>query len=85
MASVASVETDTPSTIYPDLMIRIKFSKDVDVHYMAYIFNSFIGRLYFKYSTKGKNQTMVKISPYELSEFLVPLPDIEKQKEIVKR
>lgn len=85
MASVASVETDTPSTIYPDLMIRIKFSKDVDVHYMAYIFNSFIGRLYFKYSTKGKNQTMVKVSPYELSEFLVPLPDIEKQKEIVKK
>ena len=72
-------------TIYPDLMIRIKFSKDVDVHYMAYIFNSFIGRLYFKYSTKGKNQTMVKVSPYELSEFLVPLPDIEKQKEIVKK
>lgn len=85
MASVANIEADTPNTIYPDLMIRVKFSDDVDVHYMAYIFNSFIGRLYFKYSTKGKNQTMVKVSPYELSEFLVPLPDINKQREIVRR
>ena len=84
MASVASVQNDTPPTVYPDLMIRVKFSKDVDVNYMAYIFNSFIGRLYFKYSTKGKNQTMVKVSPYELSEFLVPLPNIQKQHEIVK-
>lgn len=85
MASVAKIEDDMPPSVYPDLMIRVKFSDDVDVHYMAYIFNSFIGRLYFKYSTKGKNQTMVKVSPYELSEFLVPLPDIKKQREIVKR
>ena len=84
MASVATVDNDDPPTIFPDLMIRVKFSEDIDVRYMAYVFNSFIGRMYFKYSTKGKNQTMVKVSPLELHEFVVPLPGFEEQQRIIE-
>lgn len=85
MAAVAHItEEETPHTVYPDLMIKVEFDGEIDKQYMAYVFNSFIGRYYFKYSTKGKNQTMVKVSPQELSDFIVPLPDIHTQQRIVE-
>ncbi len=84
LAAVAHIlDEKTPDTVYPDLMIKVEFDDDIDKQYMAYVFNSFIGRYYFKYSTKGKNQTMVKVSPQELNDFIVPLPDIHTQKRIV--
>ncbi|MBQ7353495.1 MAG: restriction endonuclease subunit S [Clostridia bacterium] len=83
LASIARINIDEPITIFPDLMIRITFSEEINKEYMAFIFNSFIGRLYFKYSTKGKNQTMVKVSPRELNDFYVPIPNQDTQKNIV--
>ncbi len=83
MAAVAYVKEDNHITIFPDLLIRVEFTKDICKEYMAFIFNSFVGRLYFKYSTKGKNQTMVKVSPQELNDFYVPIPSQEEQKRIV--
>ena len=65
-------------------MIRIDFDDRVHKEYMAYVFNSIIGRLYFKCVTKGKNQTMVKVSPQELNDFYVPLPDYNEQQRIVE-
>lgn len=85
MAAVAHIaDEETPDTVYPDLMIKVEFDGEIDKQYMAYIFNSFISRYYFKYSTKGKNQTMVKVSLQELSDFIVPLPDIHTQHRIVE-
>lgn len=84
LAAVASVGNDDTITIFPDLMIRIDFDDRVHKEYMAYVFNSIIGRLYFKYVTKGKNQTMVKVSPQELNDFYVPLPDYNEQQRIVE-
>ena len=83
LASIAHI-TDTDQYIYPDLMIKITLNENyINVQYLAYIFNSFIGRIYFKYVSKGKNQTMVKISAKELYEFLIPLPGIKEQEKIV--
>ncbi len=71
--------------IYPDLYIKIDFNDElVDKQYMAFLFNSFIGRIYFKHVAKGKNQTMVKVSSKELLEFYLPLPDLTKQQQIVE-
>lgn len=84
LAAIADFdEKEIVDTIYPDLMIRIEFDESVNKKYMAYLFNSFIGRSYFKYSTKGKNQTMVKVSADEINGFVVPLPNLSKQKRIV--
>lgn len=83
LASIAFIDEETPTTIYPDLMIKITFDSAIIKMYMAYIINSFIGRFYFKYATKGKNQTMVKVSPRELSDFIAPIPDISIQEKIV--
>lgn len=72
--------------IYPDLYIKIDFEDEfVDKQYMAFLFNSFIGRIYFKHVAKGKNQTMVKVSSKELLEFYLPLPDLKKQQQIVEK
>ena len=70
--------------IFPDLMIRLEFDKNrINSEYLAFVFNSIIGRLYFKYVSKGKNQTMVKISSDELHNFLLPIPSYEEQCELV--
>lgn len=74
MASII-VEDLEENYIFPDLMIRLEFDKSrINSEYLALVFNSIIGRLYFKYVSKGKNQTMVKISSNELHNFLLPIP-----------
>ena len=49
---------------------------------MSYVLIHSLGE-YFKYSSKGKNISMVKISRKELDDFLVPVPSLEQQKEVV--
>ena len=80
LASIASINEDSPRTIFPDIMIRVTFHETVDVLYMAYVFNSFIGRLYFPFAAKGSN--IKKTSKKELYDFYVPLPRLEEQKRI---
>ena len=84
MAAIAHIGSNVPATIFPDLMIRVRFNENVVNEYVAYVFNSSIGRYYFKYSAKGKNQTMVKVSKQELCDFYIPIPPISKQREIVE-
>ncbi len=85
LASVVEEEI-SEDIIFPDLYIKIQLDETrLDKKYLALLFNSFFGRLYFKYASKGKNQTMVKISSSELYDFYLPIPDIEIQKTIVKK
>jgi len=84
LASIVEEEIEE-DIIFPDLYIKIEFDESrVDKEYIGYLFNSFIGRLYFKYVAKGKNQTMVKVSSSELLNFRVPLPEKKQQVEIVE-
>ena len=78
------IEEVEDEIIFPDLYIKVEFDESkVNKEYLGYLFNSFIGRLYFKYVAKGKNQTMVKVSSSELLNFRVPLPETTEQSEIV--
>lgn len=45
--------------------------------------NSIIGRMYFKYAAKGKQQTMVKVSSNEIKQFVIPIIDTNEQERIV--
>lgn len=88
LVALASIVQDEiiEDVIFPDLYIKIEFDeKEINKEYMAYLFNSFFGRLYFKYVAKGKNQTMVKISSGELLNFRFPLPEKSKQAFIVTK
>ena len=84
LASIVEEEIEN-DIIFPDLYIKIEFDESkVDKEYMGFLFNSFIGRLYFKYVAKGKNQTMVKVSSAELLNFRVPIPEKKQQAQIVE-
>lgn len=87
LVALASVVEDIPDDkdiIFPDLFIRLDVDENkLDKKYLAYLFNSMIGRFYFKYSAKGKNQTMVKISSDELNNFFLPVPALNIQQKIV--
>ncbi|MGY2133735.1 hypothetical protein ACW9KT_16015 [Hymenobacter sp. HD11105] len=84
LACIVNDEIDE-DILFPDLYIKIELDEErVNKEYLAYIFNSFFGRLYFKYVAKGKNQTMVKISSSELLNFRFPLPTIKVQEAIVE-
>jgi len=88
LVALASVVKNLPHDkdyIFPDLFIRLEIETDnLDKEYLAQLFNSSIGRLYFKYASKGKNQTMVKISSDELNNFYFPVPPLEIQRKIVR-
>jgi type I restriction enzyme S subunit len=84
LAAVVEAIPDDKDFIFPDLFIRLDVDENhLDKKYLAYLFNSIIGRFYFKYSAKGKNQTMVKISSDELNNFFLPVPALGAQQEIV--
>ncbi|HCY18350.1 MAG TPA: hypothetical protein DHU69_00995 [Deltaproteobacteria bacterium] len=84
LASVVKNMPDEKDIIFPDLFIRIDVNeKELNKVYLAYLFNSIIGRLYFKYAAKGKNQTMVKVSSDELNNFYLPIPPLKHQQKIV--
>lgn len=83
VASYARLRNESTPIIYPDIMIRISLLDGIDKSYLAYIINSFVGRLYFKYVSKGGN--MKKITAKELNDFILPLPNMDRQREISKR
>jgi len=86
LASVVKNLLDDKNIIYPDLFIKIDVDeKRLDKEYLAHLFNSIIGRYYFKYATKGKNQTMVKVSSDELNNFYLPIPPKKTQYRIVDK
>lgn len=84
LASVAYIDEKDGLIVFPDLMIRVTLNEKLNPRYVASIINSHIGRRYFKYASKGKNQTMVKISEQEIRDFLIPVIPLEKQAAIVR-
>jgi type I restriction enzyme S subunit len=84
LASIVKGMPEEKDIIFPDLFIRLEVDeKHILKDYLAYLFNSIIGRFYFKYASKGKNQTMVKISSDELNNFYLPVPPTEIQRKII--
>lgn len=83
LASIVNEDIEE-DILFPDLYIRLELDEiSINKEYLSYIFNSFFGRLYFKYVAKGKNQTMVKVSSTELLNFRLPIPSIDEQDNLV--
>ena len=87
LVALSSVVENLPvkkNIIFPDLFIRLDIDETrLNKKYLSLLFNSMIGRYYFKYSAKGKNQTMVKISSDELLNFYLPVPSMKIQQKII--
>ena len=86
LVALASIAEDIEEDLlYPDIMIKLYVDETkIDKQYLAYLFNSIIGRMYFKYASRGKQQTMVKVSSDTIRNFIIPVIPLEKQRDIVK-
>ncbi|WLG51224.1 restriction endonuclease subunit S [Pseudomonas sp. FP1742] len=69
--------------IYPDLMMKIRLTKEVDTDYVYYVMSSEQSRDYFRSNASGTSGTMPKINQQALVSLPIPLPPFETQKKIV--
>ena len=67
----------------PDLLIRVRVSKDVSPEYMELALRSEGGRRYFQSRAQGIAGSMPKIDQGTVESFPVPLPPIAEQQNIV--
>lgn len=71
--------------IYPDLMMRMHVSSQVDIYYIDYVLKAPVTRNYYMASASGTSESMPKINQKTVSFTLVPLPPLAEQKRIVEK
>lgn len=71
--------------IYPDLMMRMYVSSQVDIYYIDYVLKAPVTRNYYMASASGTSESMPKINQKIVSFTLVPLPPLAEQKRIVEK
>lgn len=82
----AQVVSEPPARlIFPDLLIRLRPKPSlVDAGYLAYALRLPIVRHQIQERATGSSQSMVKISGKRLREVMIPLPDLDSQKNLVQ-
>ncbi|WP_008317593.1 restriction endonuclease subunit S [Leptolyngbya sp. PCC 6406] len=68
--------------VYPDLMMRLRFSNRLTAHWFWKYANSANGRRFFLSAAAGSTGSMPKISGAKLRQMLVPMPSTEEQRAI---
>ncbi|HEY9721464.1 MAG TPA: restriction endonuclease subunit S [Oscillatoriaceae cyanobacterium] len=71
--------------IFPDLMIRVRFSDHLDLQYLHTVLVSPPLRRYFAEAATGASATMPKISQSTLLNAPVPIPPLAEQRRIVAK
>lgn len=71
--------------IYPDLMMRMHVSSQVDIYYIDYVLKAPVTQNYYMASASGTSESMPKINQKIVSFTLVPLPPLAEQKRIVEK
>ena len=67
-----------------DLIYRLRYNQQVILHeFMAYFFQSAIARYQIKICARGSSHTMVKVSQDHIRSWLVLIPPLDEQKEII--
>lgn len=71
--------------IYPDLMIKIRASQDVNSHFLHWALISPFNRIYFQTMASGAQKSMPKITQEVVTNALIPLPPLSEQHRIVAK
>lgn len=71
--------------IYPDLMMKIRFSEDIDVHFASKVINSPFARRYFMQKASGTANSMPKVNQTIVNNLTFPLPPLPEQHRIVEK
>ena len=71
--------------IYPDLMIRVRLSPEVNLRFVHLFCVSQVARSYFSENATGAQKTMPKINQAILLALPIPLPPLSEQRRIVAK
>lgn len=83
---IAAIYNGKPNEyIYPDLMIKIKVSKEIYSNYIYYVLVSNLTRKYFQSNAFGAQKSMPKINQGVVINTLIPLPPLSEQHRIVQK
>ena len=83
---VAAVfEGNSREFIYPDLMMKIRFSTYLDVKFMHQVLNSEFSRTYLRERATGTSGSMPKINQSTLVSLPILVPPLNEQKRIVAK
>lgn len=83
---VAAIYRGEPGRyIYPDLMMKLRISSELDTDYVYFAMSSVSGRDFLRARASGTSGTMPKINQKTLKSLPVPIPPIGEQKRIVAK
>jgi type I restriction enzyme S subunit len=71
--------------IYPDLMMKLRAHKDVNIDFIHIALNSKFSRTYFADNASGTSGSMPKINQNTVINLPIPLPPLAEQKRIVEK
>lgn len=71
--------------IYPDLMMKLRVSSELDTDYLYFAMSSEPGRNFLRERASGTSGTMPKINQKTLKSLPIPVPPIREQHRIVAR
>lgn len=71
--------------IYPDLMMKLRVSIELNREYICFVMSAGPSRDYLRDRASGTSGTMPKISQKTLSSLPIPIPPLEEQHRIVKK
>ncbi len=71
--------------IYPDLMIKLRFTDEINISYIHFVLLSPYIRQYFRENASGTSDTMKKINQTLIAHTLIPLPPFDEQQRIVAK
>ena len=84
IAKCALVETDEPSILFPDIIIRARFNAKMIPEYVREFIQTKPGRTYFQQNARTA-VGMWKIGGADIANLPLPLPPLHIQREIVER
>lgn len=83
---VSAVYRGEPSRyIYPDLMMKLRVSSELDTDYVYFAMSSEAGRDFLRARASGTSGTMPKINQKTLKSLPVPIPPVAEQRRIVAK
>jgi hypothetical protein len=84
IAKCALVESDEPSILFPDIIIRARFTEAMVPEYAREFIQTKVGRTWFQQNARTA-VGMWKIGGADIAAFPIPLPPTDVQRQIVER
>lgn len=81
----ALVVEDAPDVLFPDIIIRARLNDSVLTEYVRELVETPLGRSFFQVCSRRAVGGMWKIGAKDIRRFPLPLPPMDKQREIVEQ